>query len=305
MSQPTPPNMCTKSKTSFGCGHCVKAIQSCGTPQCQTLDKWKFPRNEDCGKCRAAGEVLTRGKDGRGRHGQQQARQKESRWSSADVPVPLIESPGAANLAISPWAQKGYQGQQVKIWDTPTRQKADDAWVVEHERRMSDLEETTSILSLKSKSKSSRRATPRQSYERDIEVTELFEEPEDIRVLTSRPKQVKFLPYEIEEASRTLSQPRNRKVSFESEGSMPYYQEDPRRKTHVVTPHSEYNLSTHHEPRTPRHSRSKTAPYYPQSCSFESPVPRTYPTQENWTGQYEVVQPVYHDPYYQRSHQVY
>lgn len=301
--------MCTKTKTSFGCGHCIKKIEDCGVPNCRNLDKWKLPKDMDCVHCYLAGQASTRGKDGRGQHGREQARHRESRQSSADVLYPITNDHGTPNLAISPWARDTPEVSQEKLWNTPTRIKADDAWVIEHARRMSELEEKKSKVSSRSTSRVSRKSTPRASHERFLEVTEVFEEPEDLVVT---PSQSNLLPYEIEEASRTYSNPSNRKLSHDSIGSGPYYQDGPgplvksnRRKAHPVTPISEYNSPVYHEPRRSRRSGSKTEPYYAQSCSFESPMPRNHPTQENWMNQYEVIQPVYHDPYYTRSHQVY
>lgn len=305
--------MCTKTKTSFGCGHCVKTIESCGIPNCQNLEKWKFPRATDCARCRAAGETSTRGKDGRGRHGMEQARHRESRQSSAEAPNPRTASSGTANLAISPWARKNPEVPQEKLWNTPTRQRADEAWVVEHERRQSDIEETMSKLSLRSTPRGSKKSTPRASRERFIEFTEIFDEPEDLDALPLQPKTVKFLPYEIEEASRTNShsRSRSRKVSHDSEGSMPHYQESPLSKTprgkttRFVPPISEYTPVTYQDPGRTRQSGVRTEPYYAQSCSFESPMPRSHPTQESWMNQQEAVQAAYRDPYYPRTYPVY
>lgn len=265
----------------------------------------------DCGKCRASGQALTRGKDGRGRHGREQARYQESRQSSADAPNPVHEGPGTPHMTVSPWARKSPQIPQEKSWSTPTRRKADDAWIVEHERRMSDLDEQASKMTLKPTSRRSRRTTPRESYERVIEVSELVEEPEEIDVLPSQPRSVNLLPYEIEEASKTHSHRRSRKVSHDSEGSMPYYQEmplikTPRRKTHHVPPVSEHNPHEYQDVRrSPRHAVAKTEPYYPQSCSFEPSLVASPPHYGGWMHQYEAVQPMYRDPYYPRSHQVY
>lgn len=303
--------MCTKTKTNFGCGHCVKALTECNAPLCQTLEKWKFEKMGDCAKCRAAGDAVTRGKDGRGRHGRERVRQQESRQSSSDTYHRTTESPGTAHASISPWAPKTPEVPQQKPWSTPTRLKADEAWLVEHERRMSDLDEKTNKLSLGSNHQSSRRASPRASYERGIEVTELDDEPEELDVPTGLSNPIRLLPYEIEEASKTHSRHRSRKVSHESEGSMPYYQESPlmttpRRKTRCVPPISEHDPHEHYDiHRRSRPHGSKTEPYYSQSCCFESPLSGSPIRQGDWTYQYHSGQPLRRDPYYPTSYPVY
>lgn len=302
--------MCTKTKTSFGCGHCVKMTEYCGIPNCQTMERWKFPKFMDCGKCRASGQEVTRGRDGRGQHGREIARHKESRRSSADPITPPVDSPGTPHLTISPWARKTPEIPQEKTWNTPTRQKADEAWLVEHERRLSDLEEKTSKMSLQSSRRGSRRSSPRQSHERVIHVIEV-EEPEEIDELPSRTKTIPMLPYEIEEASKTYSHHRGRKASRDSEGSMPHYQESPmiktpRRKTHHVPPISEHDSHEHYEtPRKHRHHGSRTEPYYPQSCFFESPMSGSPVVTGEWPQHYQFVQPLQRDPYHPRTYQVY
>lgn len=303
--------MCTKTKTSFGCGHCVKTIQDCGIPNCQTLEKWKFPKAMDCAKCLASGDTVTRGKDGRGRHGRERARHEESRQSSSDTYKRGTESPGTAHMAISPWAPKTPEVPQEKSWNTPTRLKADEAWLVEHERRMSDLDEKTSKMSLGASRQNSRRASPRASYERGIEVIELVDDPEDIES-PSKPKPIRLLPYEIEEASKTSSRHRNRKISHDSEGSMPHYQESPllqtprRNKPRFVPPISEHDPHEYHDMhRRAQPHGSKTEPYHPQSCFFESPLSGSPVRQGDWTYQYHSGQPLRRDPYYPTTYPVY
>lgn len=302
--------MCTKTKTSFGCGHCVKTTEDCGIPHCQTLEKWKIPKDMDCAKCRASGDTVTRGKDGRGRHGRERLRHEESRQSSSDTYIRGTQSPGTAYMAISPWVPRTPEIPQEKPWTTPTRQKADEAWLIEHERRMSDLEEKTNRMSLGSNQKKSRKASPRASYERVIEVTELTEEPEDMNV-SSQTKLTRLLPYEIEEASKSTSRHRSRKISHDSEGSMPHYQEGPllttpRRKARFVPPISEHNPHEYHDmPRRSRPHGSKTEPYYSQSCHFESPLSGSPLRHGDWTYQYHSGQPMRRDPYYPTTYPVY
>lgn len=264
----------------------------------------------DCSKCRAAGETVTRGKDGRGRYAREIARERESRQSSADTLNLDSETSGTRHMAISPWARRTPDVPQEKLWNTPTRQKADEAWLVEHEGRMLYFDDKTSKPSPHTGRRESRRSSPRESYERVIEVTEVEDDFEEIDVFPLHTKTSNLLPYEIEEASRTPHR-RGRKVSHDSEGSMPYYQESPmmktpRRKTHFVPPISEHDPHEPHDAyRKSRRHGARTEPYYTNSCCFESPMTGSLPTHGSWTYHYEVVQPLQHDPYYPRTHPVY
>ena len=301
--------MCTKSKTTFGCGHYVKVTEPCEIPSCTTLDKWKFPAYKDCPQCKAAGTTINRGKEGKGRHGIEIKTREERRsspWSSAP------SSPSApAHLSISPWAAD--RSTREKKWDTPTRQKADAAWLVEHERRISDLEESTSKMSLRSR-RDSISSSARSSYERVIEADEV-EEPEELDMFPTPSRVTKLLPYEVSRVSdSSRSRRRSPKHSQSSERSPSHHHElvlrTPRRSTHHYdTAMSEYPESPSNHQMIRRSRKTKTEPYYAQSCSYEPavaivsgsvPLPH-----EQWMPQYESVQPFQHDNHYPRTYPVY
>ncbi|KAJ9660096.1 hypothetical protein H2198_002793 [Neophaeococcomyces mojaviensis] len=318
--------MCTKTKTTFGCGHCIKSFEDCGISACTTVDKWKLPKHADCPQCKAAGATLTRGKDGRGRHGRELVRTRDRWRSPSRSPSPDVTTPTSASsthLSVSPWATTYQQCYSEKEWDTPTRQKADDAWLAEHERRMSDLEEKTSKLTLKTKF--SRRSSPTSSYERimeidhfdDLEEWEGLEDFEEPRTPTKhRPTYKPRYEYEpSEDSQHYYSTPRqhSRKVSHDSSGSMPRYQESPRarptpRKTQTFhgPPASEVNLQEIHETKHRcRPRRTMTEPYHPPSCCFDTPISSPILVNGPWIPQYEMIQPLHHEHYYPRTYPVY
>lgn len=301
--------MCTKSKTSFGCGHCVKVIDRCGLQGCTEVVRYKMPDKDcDCSQCKTAGADVTRGREGRGRYARE-IRTRGSRQSSYDSLPP--DSP---HLTISPWHRAEIDCKEKK-WDTPTRRQADDAWIIEHERRMSDLDEKTSNMSINSPRESrqkSRRTSPTSSYERVIEADEV-EEPEEMQPTPAKPRAIKMLPYEIsEESDKSHSRRRSHKTDRSTQHFMPHYQEaaiTPRRRVRVAPPVSEHDI---HESRQlvhiPRGYGSKTEPYrpQPQSCYLNSPVPGSPIEGAHWQGHYAMVRgPLQHDAYYPRQYTVY
>lgn len=306
--------MCTKTKNTYGCGHCAKIFEPCRIPGCNEVAKYKMPpRDADCAQCRSAGDTVTRGKDGKGRH----AREIRSRRSSTDsFASSSPASAGIAHMAISPWAANEQSPINMKLWSKPTRRQADDAWVIEHERRMSDLDDKTSKLSLDScrnSHQSSRRSSPHSSYERIVEASEV-EEPEEIEPPRSPPKAIQMLPFEISEDSEvSRSHRRSRKTSCDSDHSSPYKTSPdprtPRRKTRFVPAISEHDpVDSRQLVHRPRRHGPKTEPYHPhpQSCYFDSPVSGSPIIGGHWESHYQVVHPpLQHDAYYPRTYPVY
>lgn len=307
--------MCVKSKTSYGCGHRIKVTEPCGSVDCTTIDRWKFPTNKDCPQCKSGGEAITRGKEGRGRHGRE-ILIRESRQSSSDsYGPPSPSSTGSPHLSISPWACSNRSSNEKK-WDTPTRQMADAAWLVEHERRMSDLEETTSKMSLRPQDNpysTSRTHSARSSYERVIEADEV-EEPEDMDdIPPPRTKAMKMLPYEIApDSDHSPSRHRSRKPTNDAQRNPPR-----RADTMPRTPHRQIHFDhvtqeylEEPSPQQPIHKsrRSKTEPQYPQACCFDPPVtilPSSPMVGGHWIDHFEITQPLQHTTYYPKTHQVY
>ncbi|KAK5949975.1 hypothetical protein OHC33_008936 [Knufia fluminis] len=200
----------------------------------------------DCSQCKTAGADVTRGREGRGRYARE-IRTRGSRQSSYDSLPP--DSP---HLTISPWHRAEIDCKEKK-WDTPTRRQADDAWIIEHERRMSDLDEKTSNMSINSPRESrqkSRRTSPTSSYERVIEADEV-EEPEEMQPTPAKPRAIKMLPYEIsEESDKSHSRRRSHKTDRSTQHFMPHYQEaaiTPRRRFQKVLAINLPGRTDHHD----------------------------------------------------------
>jgi len=312
--------MCTKTKTSFGCGHCIKTLADCDTPRCTTIEKWGILKDIDCPQCKIAGPGLTRGLNGRGRYGREMTRTRDRRRSPLRSASPEVVTPSSASSrhqAVSPWAPTHRARCLEKEWDTPTRQQADDAWLAEHLRRMCDLEEKTSKMSLKSKH--SRRSSPVSSYERLIELDEV-EEPEELEEPRTPTRHKSFHTQssecEISEDSELYyptHRHRDRKVSHTSSGSMPHYQESPRAratprktKTYHVPAVSEVALQEINDAKHRyRPRRTKTEPYFSQSHCFNTPITSPMLANGPWIPQYEMIQPLHHEHYYPRTYPVY
>lgn len=302
--------MCTKSKTSFGCGHCVKVINECGIAGCTNVAKYKMPDKDcDCAECKSAGTNTTRGREGRGRYARK-TQTPASRQSSFDSLPP--DSP---HLTISPWLPADPLDSKEKKWIQPTRRQADDAWIIEHERRMSDLDEKTSKMSLSSHHgtyRRSRRSSSRSSYEQVIEADEV-EEPEEIEHTPSKARAIKMLPYEIsEDSDKSRSRRQICRTSYNSHYVMSYHPEapvTPRRRIRVVPLGSEHDLYQAPQPMANSHGRgSKTEPYrrHPQSCLFDSSVSGSPIVRAHRQGHHEIDgHPLQHDAYYPRQHTVY
>lgn len=298
--------MCVRTKTTFGCGHWAKTTEPCGYSTCTTIDKWGIPaENKDCGQCRSGGTTANRGREGRGAHAKE-IRKEQRRSSPQSTSTPSSPS---AHLSISPWALERSSSQ--KKWDTPTRQKADAAWVVEHERRMSDIEETTSKLSIRSRRNSN--SSPHTSYERIIEADEV-EEPEELDFENIQPRVQRLLPFEVSRTSESSSSPRrSTKHSRSSDHHVSQHQQlvlkAPHRRTQHESPSSEYPEKHSYQQIIRKPRKTRTEPYYAQSCSFDPPVaivPTHSPVPfEQWANPFDYVPQMQHDICYPRAYPVY
>ena len=262
----------------------------------------------DCAQCKSGGDNVTRGREGRGRYARE-IRTRESRQSSYDSTPP--DSP---HLTISPWLPADPLDSIEHKWYKPTRRQADDAWVIEHERRMSDLDEKTSKISMsppRDSPRSSRRTSPTSSYEYIIEADEV-EEPEEIEYQPTMPRAIKMLPYEISEGPvKSDTRCHGRKSSYSSQHVLSYPKEapiTPRRHPRYAPPVSDRDA---YESRQlipiPQRYGSKTEPYspHPQSCYFNSPVSGSPMMGAHWQARYETVQhPLHHNAYYPRMYPV-
>jgi hypothetical protein len=133
--------MCTRTKTTYGCGCRHKSTRECHSQSCTGLARFHFVKEHDCDECRRGGDRVTRGREGKGRYA------RELKLSNAPSPAtrpPL--SPLSTNIKASPWAPEPPRPRE-KEWRSPVRRKADDAWLEEHELREQDLEAMSKMSS--------------------------------------------------------------------------------------------------------------------------------------------------------------
>lgn len=152
--------MCVRTKTSYGCGHEYKTTNECGDSRCTSIERYHYPKSGDCRGCKRGGEVVTRGREGRGRYAREICRRPHDQSEQRE---PLVEITGNAErrsldvgAGISPWAVSQGSG---KDWGSPTRLKADTAWLEEHVERNTDLQSIRETLSSSSSASSDRSST--------------------------------------------------------------------------------------------------------------------------------------------------
>jgi hypothetical protein len=129
--------MCVRTKTSYGCGCEYKTDADCHSSQCLGLERYHYPRGGDCKACKEAGNGLTRGRDGKGRYGQELIRRTQSRQEDVESPVETLPEAADVGNGVSPWAPPS---TREKDWVSHSRQKADNSWLEEHAERNIDLQ---------------------------------------------------------------------------------------------------------------------------------------------------------------------
>jgi len=150
--------MCVRTKTSYGCGHEFKTTKDCRSSHCPGLERYLYQRNGDCRACKEGGDAVTRGREGKGRYAQEiNRRTPHVEASSHERPArdssSLTLDVGAG---ISPW---GPPLKREKEWQSPSRRKADDAWLQEHVERNVELQTIRESISSASSSSSDRAST--------------------------------------------------------------------------------------------------------------------------------------------------
>ncbi|EXJ77221.1 hypothetical protein A1O3_10379 [Capronia epimyces CBS 606.96] len=163
--------MCVRTKTSYGCGCEFKTTVECHSSHCQGLERYHYPREGDCRTCKLGGDGVTRGREGRGRHAQEISRHARTEGASESSDDRVL-SPLEIGGGISPWA---VPLKREKEWHSPSRKKADDAWLEEHVERNSDLQtirESMSACAIPDQASTafyspSRRARGAHEYEHD------------------------------------------------------------------------------------------------------------------------------------------
>jgi len=133
--------MCVRTKTSYGCGHEYKTTNECYSSRCTGVEKYHYPREGDCKDCKRGGIEVTRGREGKGRYAQAIGRRTQEKDKSREPLVEISNNIETLTLdvggGISPW---GPPLQKEKDWGSPSRAKADRAWLEEHGERNVDLQ---------------------------------------------------------------------------------------------------------------------------------------------------------------------
>lgn len=148
--------MCARTKTTYGCGHFLKSTNDCHDSRCAGIDRFHYEKPGDCRECRMGGPSVTRGREGKGRYAQKIKKykiQEIASSSSEEISTSDADPSGVA----SPWAP---QNVQEKNWESPHRRQADEAWLSEHEDRLSDLQERLEKVTV-----SERRRRPKYTEE--------------------------------------------------------------------------------------------------------------------------------------------
>jgi hypothetical protein len=135
--------MCVRTKTSYGCGCEYKTNVGCQASSCSGLERYHYPKRGDCKACKEAGNALTRGRDGRGRYGQEISKRSQSRQDEVEQPLEILEEVAEVGHGISPWASAT---SKEKDWMSRPRRQADDAWLEEHSERNLDLQSIREAL---------------------------------------------------------------------------------------------------------------------------------------------------------------
>lgn len=293
--------MCVRTKTSYGCGCEFKTTTECHSSPCQGLERYHYPRNGDCRACKAGGDGVTRGREGRGRYAQEISRRTHKRdfSGSSDEHTPLPLDIGGG---ISPWAAPS---KREKEWHSPSRKKADESWLEEHVERNSDLRtirESLSACSISDHASTAMYTPCRQSrdthaYELDDsyghhERDEYLPQPRWVKILKKPlPMETRSVPDHCHRSNvRPVHRPQrhNSQESFESSRSS----RSSRKYILNPTPYTPYD---HFEPHDSGYgSYGSRASYTYEVAKTEpytySPIPRTVSIKQPSTASYGIYQ---------------
>ncbi|KAL2436186.1 hypothetical protein ABEF95_002280 [Exophiala dermatitidis] len=295
--------MCVRTKTSYGCGCEFKTTVECHSSRCQGLERYHYPREGDCRACKLGGQEVTRGREGKGRYAQELSKNSSmgaiSRLSGEGHPSCPLDIGGG----ISPWAAPT---KREKEWHSPSRKKADEAWLQEHVERNSDLQtirESASTISASpppstAAQQPDRRARAAKVYELGEpqsynEFDEYIERPHR-RELTEAPVQVEVrsAPDHAIRLSRRPVHQRRRHDSQESFGSLRSSQSSSRRYRLASGAYTAYDpvepcdsgYGSYGTPACNVYEVAKTEPYN------YSTAPRTVSVKPSSTASYGVYQ---------------
>ena len=195
--------MCTRTKTSYGCGHSHRSTEECRSPSSHCIQRFHFMKEGDCRDCKRGGNFVTRGRDGMGRYAQE--------LKTRDVPpfaphTPL--APISHNIQISPWARPNKKERE---FHGSLRSEADDAWEREHVKREHDLQARSQAHSARSSPSISEAESARQRRQRDEDAARLqheikkIEDAERIRVRRRADRQGSYDSFQSLGSSRSGS----------------------------------------------------------------------------------------------------
>ena len=278
--------MCVRTKTSYGCGCEYKTDNECESSECSHLERYHYPRGGDCKRCKEAGSALTRGRDGKGRYGQEISRRADSQEEANESSYET--TPGSAEVGngISPWAQPS---PKEKHWMTHSRQKADDAWLEEHAQRNVDLQSIRESTPSEAPSEhdspvsGSPQRHPRRIYVHEDDL--IRDQEHHRRPRYKREDSGRSLPVEIRSPRRDYNQStqhrvyrRARQDSQESFESVPSSRSSTRKYVPAPTSYVAHEYADVHDSgygsygsrNSDTYGRAKTEPYLYSS----SPVPR-------------------------------
>lgn len=215
--------MCVRTKTSYGCGHVYKNTNDCYSSACTGVDRYHYLKEGDCRECKSGGTTVSRGREGKGRYAQEIHRSKVK-----DAPASSSKSSSASQRNVSggasPWVT---EPDPEKTWQSPHRKQADEAWVSEHQDRISDLQERLDKVQLSER--------PRPSYSKELVIIsdkhDYDDDDQDDYDTVHETPSKKRLPIDIRQRSER-SQPhrhQDRQYSHDSlPDSMPSYRSSPK-----------------------------------------------------------------------------
>ncbi|KIV83997.1 hypothetical protein PV11_05977 [Exophiala sideris] len=252
--------MCVRTKTSWGCGHEFKTTNECRSSRCQGLERYHYEKGRDCRDCKEGGHAITRGREGKGRYAQELSRRNSAESSNESLDV---------GSGISPWANPN---KREKEWHSPSRKKADDAWLQEHVDRYSDLQTIRDSISGSDRAST----TVYSPIGRTEKVYEYEEDQQHDRIN----------PYEYRRRPSTTS----RSMKIELRSMHDDYDRDSRRPAHHRgRQNSQESFGSPHSSTEYQHRRYKPAPashttydyYEPYDSGYGSYSSRTSPGQSH------------------------
>lgn len=244
--------MCVRTKTSYGCGCEYKTDSKCNSPDCAGLERYHYPKSGDCRSCKEAGGALSRGRDGKGRYGQEISKRSQHRQKEVESPSePSVDAEDIGN-GISPWAPPL---PREKEWSSHSRRKADDLWLREHAERNIDLQSILeSLPSYSDRGSPASRSPPRREARVYVHEDDLAYEREDTHHRRHRQQDLgRSLPVEIRSGREEYDQGhhrvyrRRRQDSQDSFESTPSSRSSTRKYVRAPASYATHEYIEHHD----------------------------------------------------------